>query len=207
MKKYIGLIIFTALVALVCYFAVTAFAKKEEHKTTICHNGETLTLDNHALEAHFKDDKWKRGHEDDYFGKCEVEPSVTPTVTPTPIEECNDCVEPTPEPEVTPEVTPAPKQEPQLGGAPVCNDEKPKYAPTITYFMRNGTDALIKWTTTDTQEFVIYYGPTKKDLVWNTGRVKGQEYLIHQVNQMLDGKVCSVSGCGQETCGAVFVDP
>lgn len=133
-----------------------------------------------------------------------VTPTVMPTVTPTPIVEVEPSVTPTSTPEVT--LTPAPEVH-LASGAPTCNDEKPKFAPTVTYAQRSGTDLLTKWTTTDTTEFIIYYGPTGKDLNWNTGRVKGQEKVIGEVHEMVDVVACSVSQCGQLNCSARKIDP
>ena len=107
-----------------------------------------------------------------------------------------------------PEPTPRSEQPLTQAGAPICNDGGvPKYAPTVTYAWRTGTDLDVRWTTTDTNDFVLYYGSTGKDFVWNTGRISGQEMIVHNVDQMVDVIACSVSKCGAENCGVRFVDP
>ncbi len=106
-------------------------------KITICHAAGqddtlrfvTLTLNEHAVygqAGHFYENGTPRaGHENDYFGECEViatptstpTPSPTPSPTPTPTpEHCGmadrtellDCPTPSPTPSPTPTPTPAP---------------------------------------------------------------------------------------------------
>ncbi len=94
-------------------------------KITICHAAGqddtlrfvTLTLNEHAVygqAGHFYENGTPQaGHENDYFGECEV--VATPTPTPTPI--CEECVTPTPT--STPEPTPTPSPTPEPTPTPV----------------------------------------------------------------------------------------
>ena len=124
------------------------------------------------------------------------------------VEEPTQCeVTPTPTPEATPEAQPVDHSGPV--GAPICTDNGVKFAPTITRMWRNGKgDVDMKWTTTDTSDFIVYFGLSGKDLNWNTGRITGQGITLHDTpNVLLDGIVCSVSPCGAEKCSVRFIDP
>lgn len=132
-------------------------------------------------------------------------PTASPTVSPTP--------SPSSEPTASPTVEPTPVDLTDHSIKPKeaerCVDEgKPEFTPTVTYAWRTGTNLLVKWTPTDpVKEFVVYYGPTGKELVWNTGRVQGHEVTIHKVTSMADVVVCAVSRCGVENCSVRFIDP
>lgn len=184
-----------------------------EDESHICVEGLTCVAQNEDSEGN---------------GKCEnLNPSVTPTPTvevtptPTPTEEItptppqcdeDECPTPTPEPTITPEPTEAPRGITNAS-APTCNDNgAPKFAPTVTYAWRiNNNQALIKWTGTDVNDYIIYYTPTGNSTwLWNTaflGRLHGNEFTLDHVTRMIDVKVCSLSTCGSENCSAVVVDP
>lgn len=211
----------------------------QQHKQYVCHytgndKFHTLYVNEETAYGHLGE------HAKDYAGKCKegdeptATPSVSPEVTPTPEitetptqnpcdlevtllvvteEDQVPCVTPTPEPSETP--TPEVKTEQALtpAGVPQCNDDsKLQYAPTVTYAWRTGTDLQVKWTSGNTEDYLIYFTPTgQSDYPWNTGRLQGigepLDFTIHNVNQMVDVKVCSVSKCGQEMCSARFIDP
>lgn len=157
-------------------------------------------------------------------------PNSTPHPTASPVPEKTDCPEETVQPSATPEETsspeptpveetPAPTEQPTVAltephgdvSAPVCTDGgAPKFAPTVTYAWRTGTDVDVKFTTTDVQDFILWYGPTGKALVQHTGVFHNADahpsYQIHLVNQPIDVIACAVSPCGIQTCGVRFID-
>lgn len=93
MKK---LLILSALVVACATYLVSQPAQaSNDKKVTICHAAgqagtthyETLSINFHALSAHFEHNGTpKAGHEDDYMGPCVVAstPTPTPVSTPTP---------------------------------------------------------------------------------------------------------------------------
>jgi hypothetical protein len=118
--------------------------------------------------------------------------------------------EPTPTPTPEPTPTERPEKDFELGGAPVCTDNGVEFAPTITRLIRDETGKNVdtRWTETDTEDFIVYYGPTGQELVWNTGRIQGHSTVLHlEQSQMIDAIVCSVSPCGEEKCGVRVIDP
>lgn len=150
---------------------------------------------------------------------CEISVTPTPEVTPTPIiedpcvvlldGEFQVCEEVTPT--ATPSATPTPEvREFALGGPPQCTDDtSEQFRPTVTKAWRDGKGGVdIEWTSGNTEQYVLYYGPTGKEYLWNTGRLAGLKTKIYLFpDQMIDVSACSVSPCGREMCSVRFVDP
>lgn len=121
-----------------------------------------------------------------FTDRCETSPTNTPMPTPVP-----------------PAATPEPK-----GPPPACQGSPVKYAPTITNVYRLSHNSVsVEWTTTDTESFVVYFGPVGSSLPWNT-KVVGNDVVLNDLpsGQPIDVKVCSVGQCGDQLCSAV-VDP
>ncbi len=103
------------LVAVIMLLAfVVPVAAANDDKVTICHvppgnpeNVQTITIDEHALQAHLGDNE-EGLHGGDYRGECLVE--ATPTPTPTP--EIPVVVVPTPTPVIVPRTVTTPSVEP-----------------------------------------------------------------------------------------------
>lgn len=159
--------------------------------------------------------------EDCQESPCEViEASPTPSLTPTPTPEDNCVVSldsefqvcevtPTATPSATPLPTDIPVKEFALGGAPQCTDNIEQFRPTVTKAWRDGKGGVdIEWTSGNTNEYLLYYGPTGKEYLWNTGRITGLKATVHLFpDQMIDVSACSVSPCGNLMCSARFIDP
>lgn len=131
MKRFIGAIV----LSMGLIFTSTVIAKND--KVTICHAAGragtthyvTITISENAVYGpggHFNENgTTQAGHEQDYFGPCNVEPTPTPVSTPepTPTPTSEPTPEPTPQitptPEVTPEPTPETPDVPSGGGPDV----------------------------------------------------------------------------------------
>ncbi len=123
------------LIPLVLALTLSTAVVAKSDKVTICHAAGqadttqfvTLTISENAVygrngnAGHFNEDGTPRaGHEQDYFGACQVaSPTPTPSepeVTPTPTPTASPTPSPTPDPSVTPDPTPTPSEsdEPEL---------------------------------------------------------------------------------------------
>ena len=182
--------LFVAFLTLIVYFSLVARgAEATVNPPTLCHHtpGNKVTKTFNNWQAYFGHiGQPHNGSTYDTQGAC-VEPSVTPTLTPTPIpeEECKDC-----EPEVTPipEVTPEPegRVESTPAGAPTCDGVPFVKLPANVHVIRNGDTAEVKWTPTQGTQAEIYYYENQN--VDNKHSVKDTYNDGHEVIGLLGSK-------------------
>jgi hypothetical protein len=166
------------------------YATQDVEARAYCHATESEGhpynyLFNTAWVQHLEDNGTpKSGHELDFFTQvgdtdCNGEtPTVTPTatpsatLTPTPIVECDkdECVTPSPEPTRAPEPTVIPTEAPKSEASVPHNDcSAINDTPTITGWSRvSPTKVKFTWSETgNINDYVVYYGLTENNLVWN----------------------------------------
>lgn len=138
-------------------------ATPSSHKVTICHATSSSTnpwvrtvVDEHATAGHFDNNGTPlAGHEGDVLLQGDVD---CPTVNPTPSPSVSPT--PTPSPYVTPSPTPTPEVVNQTStgpSAPQCEAVAPTKEMANFHVYRNGDDAILKWFPTEGSQANIYY--------------------------------------------------
>lgn len=131
MKKLILICLSTILISATLTFTALKVFATNNHKVTICHQVNTISIDEHALDGHFYNNgHTKPGHSGDHLGACvqpspspSVSPSASPSLSPSP----SPSVSPSPSPSVSPEPSPSPS--PSISPSPTPT---PSYSPDPT---------------------------------------------------------------------------
>lgn len=150
MKLLIALLILGA-------FAITPVYAKREHKVTICHKGNTIEVDFHALQAHL--------NHGDYKGECKQE------------QPCDTPEEPTPPVDVPEE--PTPQEEPQTPPTQPETPKKPDLKDVTDGLIKHDGVAILRWKRIEGSNKVeIKYGTDKHDLKHNFKTDDDGKYIL-----------------------------